>query len=134
MQDQNPRNIASSTIPLIITHNMYNHPISNIIRANLHILHSATDLQCITESKLTVIHRRAKNIKNILVRSDINPKKFPAGSGPCDRPCIICPFMTKTTTIYCHATKENIPICGSYNCLSKNVIYSLSFKNVVFNT
>ena len=74
------------------------------------------------------IFRRAKNLRQTLVRTDNRPPTIPNGSGPCQKPCTTCPYMKPSTTVICWTTKETIPIHGRFNCQSKNVIYILSCK------
>lgn len=62
------------------------------------------------------------------MQSPISPLKTPSGSQPCNRPCITCPYMTRSSTITCHTTKEIIKIRGSFDCRSKNIIYVITCK------
>ena len=119
---------GNNLIPFITTYNPYNPPIDQILGSNKHILNTSGELQTIFDSKLFVVNRRATNLQDLLVRSDLNPVTIIKGSGPCNTPCKICPFMKQNTSIVCWTTKENIPIRGRYNCKSKNIIYLLSCK------
>ena len=121
---QNQR--KSNLIPFITTYNPYNPPIDQILTSNKRILNACRDLKIIQDSKLIVVNRRALNLQDYLVRSDLNPANVAKGSGPCNTPCKTCPYMKKTTSIKCWITKEEIPIRGRYNCKSKNIIYLLS--------
>ena len=121
-------NQKKNLIPFITTYNPYNPPIQQIIASNKRILSTCGELKNIQESKLIVVNRRAMNLQNYLMRSDLNPVQIAKGSGPCSTPCKTCPFLKQTTFITCWTTKEKIHIKGRYNCKSKNIIYLLFCK------
>ena len=107
-------------------YNPLNPPISKICQKNRHILASAPDAQELLTYKFMVVTKRARNIKQLLTKTDVNPQPIPLGSGPCNIQCVSCRFLKPTLTITVSATQETIPIRGRYNCKTKNVIYVIS--------
>ena len=113
-------------IPFTITYNPNNPPINRILSSNKRILTATGELQYLTDFQLLVVNKRAKNLRQILVRTDIKPGLAPKGSNPCNKPCTTCPYMKPTNSITCWTTKEVMPLKGHYNCQTKNVIYVIS--------
>ena len=113
-------------IPFTVIYNPLNPPISKICQKNRHILASAPDAQELLIYNFMVVTKRARNIKQLLTKTDINPQPIPLGSGPCNIQCVSCRFLKPTRTITVSATQETIPIRGQYNCKTKNVIYVIS--------
>ena len=103
----------TNRIPFIIT---YNPSVDKVLKTNKHILSSSGELKQLKDSKFLVESKRAMNIKQLLVRTNINQILIQKGSGPCNTPCKTCPFMQQTTSIVCWTTKQSIPIQGRYNC------------------
>ena len=114
-----PENKKENVIPFTITFNPYNPPIKRILQNNIRILQTAGDLKPIIESKFMVVNRRATNIRQLLIKSDIKLQCIPRGSGPCNTPCTTCPFMKQSTYFKCHVTKQKVPIKGSFNYKQK---------------
>ena len=79
-----------------------------------------------------VAYRRAKNLKDHLVRAKISSKRRSArlrnGYAPCKRPCKNCLFSTPTTTHTCYRTKKTWNITAPINCNTENVIYKITCK------
>ena len=126
--EKQPETTENGPIPFIITHNPKNPPISKILTHNRRILASSGDTKYLLDRKFLLVNKRAKNLRQTLVRTDNRPPTIPNGSGPCQKPCTTCPFMKPSTTVICWTTKESIPIHGRFNCQSKNVIYIISCK------
>ena len=83
------------TIPFILTYNPCNPPISDILKKYTRLLHLSDDLKQIADSQMLIVHKRATNLKQILVKTDINPVQIALGSNPCQKPCATCPYMQK---------------------------------------
>ena len=125
----NPRTLPKQNlkiIPFTVIHNPLNPPFVKICKKNSHIFSSAPDLQDLLTYKVMIVNKRATNLKNILIKTDISTQTVPTGSSPCIAPCISCKFMKQTRSITVWITKETIPIRGRYNCKTKNAIYVLN--------
>ena len=116
-------------IPFILTYNPYNPRIRHILHSNLRTLNSSPDTCDLAKTQLQVVHRRPINLKQSLVKADLSPKIILKGSGPCNTPCIACPYVTRTTKLTCWSTKQEFTINGNFNCKSKNVIYVISCRS-----
>ena len=101
-------NRSNNIIPFILTFNPGNPPVSKILQNNTKILSDSHDLQHILRRRFVLVQKRCTNLRQILVKTDINPKRIPRGTGPCNGPCVICKFMQKTTKFTSH-NKRNIP-------------------------
>ena len=122
----NQTNELRTDIPFIIQFNPHNPPIHVILKKNKHILTSSGDTKYMSNYHFQMVHRRALNLKQSLVRADLKLIDIPKGSGPCDKPCVTCPYMERTTTIFCSSSQEIFPIYGRFNCKTKNVIYVIT--------
>ena len=124
-----PDQQKKDTIPFILTYNPYNPRIRHILHSNLRILNSSPDTCDLAKKQLQVVYRRPINLKQSLVKADLSPKNILKGSGPCNTPCIACPYVTQTTKLTCWSTKQEFTINGNFNCKSKNVIYVISCRS-----
>ena len=122
----NQPNELRTDIPFIIQFNPHNPPINAILKKNKHILTSSGDTKYMSNYHFQMVHRRALNLKQSLVRADLKLIDIPKGSGPCGKPCVTCPYMERTTTIFCSSSQETFPIHGRFNCKTKNVIYVIT--------
>ena len=122
----NQTNELRTDIPFIIQFNPHNPPINAILKKNKHILTSSGDTKYMSNYHFQMVHRRALNLKQSLVRADLKLIDIPKGSGPCGKPCVTCPYMERTTTIFCSSSQEIFPIHGRFNCKTKNVIYVIT--------
>ena len=113
-------------IPFTVTFNPRNPPINNILHRYRRIIDTASDLSHLRQYSMAVVFRRATNIKQVLVKSDLLPSNVPNGSGPCNKPCIICPHMVKTAHYTSSITKQTYKILGHYNCKTKSVVYLIT--------
>ena len=75
---------------------------------------------------MLIVHKQATNVKQIQVKTDINPVQIALGSNPCQKPCATCPYMQKTTSITSWKTKQKFTIKGGFSCQTKNVIYVIN--------
>ena len=95
-------------------------------------LETSTNKDYFNNLKFTAAYRRARSLRDTLVRSKFNinnPPIFIRGSHPCDNPCASCPYMTGNVSITSSSSGEIFNIQGSYNCQSKNIIYVLTCNN-----
>ena len=115
-----------STIPFIVTYNPRNPRIAKILNKYKRLLQLSEDLKPIQNSKILVVHKSAVNLKQTLVKTNLNPPNIDPGSGPCNKPCNTCHFMKKTTKITSWKTKQTLNIKGNFNCQTKNIVYDIS--------
>ncbi|XP_060067078.1 uncharacterized protein LOC132547325 [Ylistrum balloti] len=76
-------------------------------------------------SVITVAYKKANNIRNLLVRSDLNPPNRTSGSQPCRRPCSLCPFMETCSSVSGKSNQQTFIIRQSINCNSISVVYMI---------
>ena len=88
------------------------------------ILTYSQDLQSIASRQFLLVQRCCLNLKQLLVHTDLNPAS--KGSSPCNKPCIICPFMKKSTVVTSHVTNKHYRLKGYYNCQTKSAVYLIS--------
>ena len=128
LQPKNSPIAKKKIIPFIITYNPLIPPIERILLKYRKILETSEDLKKVAESRTLVVYKRAANLRQSLVRADIDLPTTNKGSSPCGIPCITCPFLVQTEHIISWKTKEKIKIHGRFNCKTKNVIYVISCK------
>jgi hypothetical protein len=105
--------------------------IKPILLKHMDILKLDPKTNFLTKKNWIVAFKRPRNIRDILVHSDLYPFKHstPPGSHPCRKlKCLCCPFMKSTTTFQSKVTRENYTIKGNFNCQSQNIIYLLECK------
>ena len=79
-----------------------------------------------------VAYRRHKNIKDMLIRAKLPPKKGQGrrnnGFKNCGELCRVCIFIPKNTTRShtCNSTKKSFEISTLINCKTSGVIYKIS--------
>ena len=71
---------------------------------------------------MLVVHKQATNLKQILVKTDINPLQIAIGSNLCHKPCSTCPYMQISTSVTSWKTKEKFISKERFSCQAKNVI------------
>ena len=104
------------------------HPnVMSIIKKHEHILRtSATLNQIFPEGTFQVVHKREKNLKELVTRADPY-SSLVRGTGKyetCDRACDSCrTFATECTQFRCNATGRMFHILKNMNCNTPYVIY-----------
>ena len=69
-------------------------------------------------------YRRPKNLRDILVHSDVNKRTVTPGNTKCQsQGCKTCSIITTSDTFTSNTTKKTYKINGSYNCKTSNVMY-----------
>ena len=121
-----PTTEPNPAIPFIVTYNPRTPPIKRILENNRKILTYSQDLQSIASRQFLLVQRRCLNLKQLLVHTDLNPAPASKGSSPCNKPCIICPFMKKSTYVTSHVTNKHYRLKGYYNCQTKSAVYLIS--------
>ena len=89
----------------------------NIILRNFRILHEDSTTANIFNKPPLKAFRRAKNLKDLLVRSSLpqNPSNLPPGTFPCNRTvCRTCPHVNLSLTIT--TPKMQVNVTGHYSC------------------
>ena len=99
-----------------------------IISMNLQILREdSTTINIFNKPPLKAF-RRAKNLKDLLVRSRSIPRDLPQqspGTFPCNRTvCRTCPHVNSSSTIT--TPKRHVNITGHFSCITEHVVYRLS--------
>ena len=117
--------------PLVIEHHPKLPSITNILRSNISILHSDSNLQALFPSEsLFCAPKRGKNLKELLSPSRFRTNGTPTVKGcfanNCGKNCNLCTFMVTTNTIRSFATGEVFNIREFLHCDSKNVIYCIN--------
>ena len=113
-------------IPFIVTYNPRTPPIKRILENNRKILTYSQDLQSIASRQFLLVQRRCLNLKQLLVHTNLNPAPASKGSSPCNKPCIICPFMKNSTDVTSHVTNKHYRLKGYYNWQTKSAVYLIS--------
>lgn len=76
-----------------------------------------------------IAYRRAKSLKDILIRAKVSTKRKSSrlknGYTPCKRACMCCWISQKATTHKCYRTKKVWNINAPINCTTPDVVYKL---------
>ena len=78
---------------------------------------------------ITTGFRKATNIRQLIVKSDLNTLHGRRGSHACAQNCIACPLLNSKTEIRCNSNKNKVFIIkGSFNCTTYSIVYIISCK------
>ena len=120
-------NIANDRVPFVTTFHPSNLVAEKIISRNFRILREDSTTGNIFNKPPLKAFRRAKNLKDLLVRSGLprNLPHQPPGTFPCNRPvCRTCPHVHSSSTIT--TPKGHAIIAGHFSCITEHVVYCLS--------
>ena len=126
-RDARNRTTATKRVPIVTTYHPKNTYVCNILQRSFNILENDECTQVIFPQPPLKAYRRAKDLKDLLVHSNLpsnNPPHQP-GTFPCRRTiCHTCPHITEATSI--PAPGGHIKITGHFTCISENIIYCIS--------
>ena len=120
-------NAAIDEVPFATTFHPRNLVAVNIILRNFRILHEDSTTANIFNKPPLKAFRRAKNLKDLLVRSSLpqNPSNQPPGTFPGNRSvCRTCPSINPSPTIA--TLKGQVNVTGHFSCVTDNVVYCLT--------
>ena len=124
-------NIKNDRVPFVTTFHPSNLVAEKIISRNFRILREDSTTRNIFNKPSLKAFRRAKNLKDLLVRSSL-PRDLPQqspGTFPYNRTvCRTCPYVNSSSTIT--TPKRHVNITGHFSCITENVVYRLSSRNV----
>ena len=120
---------ATNRVPIVTTYHPRNTSVCNVLQRNFNILENDECTQVIFSQPQLKAYRRAKNLKDLLVHSNLpsdNPPHHP-GTFSCRRTiCRTCPHITESTSI--PAPGKHMKITGHFTCISENVTYCISWR------
>ena len=122
---------ANRRVPLVVTYHPSPPNLPSITKGNIPVLHASRRLKnAISESPI-VAYRRPKNLRDLLVSSQLKPPSFePArGSSPCgSRRCLTCDHVQTGTTIRSTTTGICYHTRATATCKSNNIIYLIECR------
>ena len=120
-------NIAKDRVPFVTTFQPSNLAVEKIISRNFQILREDSRTSKIFNKPPLNAFRRAKNLKDLLVRNSL-PQNLPhqsPGTFPCNRTvCRTCPHVNSSSAIV--TPKGHVYITGHFSCITELVVYCLS--------
>ena len=126
MKSDAANNIAKVRVPFVTTFHPSNLVVEKIISRNFRILREDSRTSRIFNKPTLKAFRRAKNLKDLLVRNSL-PRNLPhqlPGTFPCNRTvCRTCPHVNSSSTIT--TPKGHVYITGHFSCITENVVYCL---------
>ena len=127
------KNKTTSTQPILCVtqYSPLGKDFEKIIKKHWHVLSSDPTLDKTFQIPPRLVYRRAPNIRDIVVKSDLPPKKshtflddLPDGNRRCGS-CAQCHFTEKCSFFYHPSTGKQIKIRGKITCTTTHVIYML---------
>jgi hypothetical protein len=115
-------------IPFVYTYNPYIPQVQNILNSHLKILVNSCSNKFINTTKILAVPRRCRNMRDMLVRSDLNHTSKLAGSYQCGQQCITCQYIQNSCEFNSTNTKKSYKIHGHYTCTTPSVIYLITCK------
>ena len=120
-------NIAKDRVPFVTTFHPSHLVVEKIISRNFRILREDSRTSRIFNKPTLKAFRRAKNLKDLLVRNSL-PRNLPhqsPGTFPCNRTvCRTCPHVNSSSTT--ETPKGHVYITGHFSCITEHVVYCLS--------
>jgi hypothetical protein len=96
---------------------------------NKHILSQHPDTALLATHKFMIAYRRPRNIRDILVKTDMKTNNNKAGSYPCRKfKCQTCRLMSSGNTFKSSITGKTYNIIGRFDCTSSYLIYLITCK------
>ena len=129
--DTNSQAKDDTRIALVLTYHPALHKVYEIIRGNENVLLVDNEHKNVFKDKIFVSFRRAKNLKDKLVRGklpDLDEELMEKGTFRCNgrKSCQICPLMREGDTFQnFNSTRSFKTFSGKYDCNSEHVVYLL---------
>ena len=122
--------VKMSAVPVVINYNpaLPNTFIRQIFEKKKPILYRNPDTMGLANLSFLTTFRRAPNLRNLLVKSDISPRQYNKGSRPCGKSCYLCKMMNTATSITSTSNRYKIEIKKEITCNTRNVIYLIECK------
>ena len=119
-------------IPFVVTYHPAFNLIYNIVSRLQHMLDASAEHKKVFPNKPLVSFRRAKNLKDNLVRAKLAPLQQEdqlKGCYQCGKSrCQVCEHMSEGDKFVCHVTGKEYRINSTFDCDSSGVVYLLSCK------
>ena len=110
-------------IPLTLTYHPFNKNVKKIIYNNFHILIEDNNTKQIFNAPPLMAYRKDKNLKDMLVHTNLNSPEVP-GTFPCNHHlCQICNHVNSSTFVTNHNRSFNIKC--HFTCSTSCVIYCI---------
>ena len=126
-----PKSENDRTI-FVLTYNPALPSVSKILQKHWRVMVQDPYLKEVFPKPPMVAFRRAKNLKDHLIRAKVPPppparqRRILNGMTTCNKPlCATCPFVKKITTFKGPFSKMQVNLNYPMNCLSKNLIYCI---------
>ena len=121
LESNTGNNTANDRVPLVTTFHPINLDACKIISRNYRILHDDITTNNILRKPPLKAFRRAKNRKDLLVRSS-QPRNHRTVTFSCNRTvCRTCPHFNSSAAIT--TPKRHVNITGHFTCITDNVVY-----------
>ena len=129
-----PKKETNRTI-FVLTYNPALPSVSKILQKHWRVMTQDPYLKEVFPQPPMVAFRRAKHLKDHLIRAKIppvpplRPKRIVNGMTACNKPlCETCPYVQKVQKFKGPFSKNEVILNAPMNCLSKNVIYCINCK------
>ena len=133
--DARPKEKDDMKIPLVLTYHPAMHKVYEILRENQNVLLVDMEHKEVFKDKIFVTFRRAKSLKDKLVRAklpSIDEELMEKGTFRCNgrRSCQICPLMKEGDTFQnSDSTRSFKNFSGRFDCNSDHVVYLLQCES-----
>ena len=116
---------CTDKIRLLMNYNPMNPNLQDILKKFEGLLLMARK-SAITPEQMQITYSRSPNLKDNLVKSNIDFLPKPKLSQPCLQPrCLTCSHMN-TSQVISSKEKHSYPIRGNFNCKSNDIIYVMT--------
>ena len=133
--DTRPKEKDDMKIPFVLTYHQAMHKVYEILCKNQNLLLVDKEHEAVFKDKILVKFRRAKSLKDKLVRAklpSIDEELMEKGTFRCNgrRSCQICPLMREGDTFHnFDSTRSFKNFSGRYDCNSDHVVYLLQCES-----
>ena len=126
-----PKRAALDRVPPVTTFHPGFSSLASVARRHMPILHSSQRLQQAFPKPPIIAFRRPKNLRDLLVRSNLETPTPPpdAGSAPCNsKRCKCCPEMVMANGFLSYRTGRRYNIRTHMTCKSSNIVYLITCR------
>ena len=117
-------------VVLALTYNPKLPSVPGIIKKHWRTLTKDQKMQKIFPLPPMVAYKQPPNLKSVLCRAKLphnkHPKRRLVGMQPCNKPCNVCPYVTKTKTFTSNHTKQSFDLKGLFTCATSGVVYLIN--------
>ena len=127
------RNETSSRPVLVVPYHPALPNIPHIVRKHHRVMTLNPHMKSIFPEAPLVAYKRPQNLRDRLIKAKLpppqnRPKRVKAGMHACNKPCSICPFISKKKVIKAKHSENKVELSNHFDCNTENIVYIIECK------